>query len=76
MQKFKRASDRLQVNIKLSLDHSQKIAELLSYYNDKNIHFLGAVGDASSTANAHLLDDLFSKLQSKKFTMKCSTSVK
>ena len=49
---FKKASDRLQVNIKLSLDHSQKISELLSYYNGKSINFMGASGDASATSSA------------------------
>ena len=49
---FKRASDRLQINIKLSLDHSKKLTELLSFYNNKSINFMGLKSDSSATANA------------------------
>lgn len=49
---FKRASDRLQINIKLSLDHSKKLSELLSYYNGQSISFMGLRGDPSVTTNA------------------------
>jgi hypothetical protein len=49
---FKRASDRLQINIKLSLDHSRKISELLSFYHDQNLSFLGAQSDPKTTSNA------------------------
>ena len=49
---FKRASDRLQVNIKLSLEHSRKISELLSFYHDQNLSFLGTQSDPKATSNA------------------------
>ena len=49
---FKRASDRLQVNIKLSLDHSRKISELLSFYHDQTLSFLGNRSDPKETSNA------------------------
>ena len=49
---FKRASDRLQVNVKLSLDHSRKISELLSFYYDQTLSFLGSKSDAKATSNA------------------------
>ncbi|EAU70530.1 hypothetical protein BL107_10696 [Synechococcus sp. BL107] len=49
---FKRARDRLQVNIKLSLDHSKKISELLSFYHNQNLSFLETQCDTSATSNA------------------------
>lgn len=49
---FKRASDRLQVNVKLSLDHSRKISELLSFYHDQTLSFLGTKSDPKATSNA------------------------